>query len=171
MVTEAEQHSLQYQEDVNQYLTFLLADEEYAIDILKVQEIRGWTSVTSLPNVPDYVLGVLNLRGILVPIINLRNRFNMPTVVFNATTVVIIVKVIDDKDERVVGLVVDAVLDVCKINDEEINPAPDVSSVIGGDYIKGLATINEKLVILLAIDDLVNIGVLEIESVQNSVSA
>ena len=164
MVIAAERHSLQYQEDINQYLTFLLADEEYAVDILKVQEIRGWTPVTSIPNVPDYVLGVMSLRGIVVPIINLRKRFNMASVVFGATTVVIVVKVVDDKNERVVGLVVDAVSDVCKINDVEINPAPEVSSVIGGDYIKGLATINEKLVILLAIDELVNIGVLEIEA-------
>lgn len=162
MVIEAEQYSLQYHEDINQYLTFLLADEEYAIDILKVQEIRGWTSVTCIPNVPDYVLGVLNLRGIVVPIINLRKRFNMTSVIFDATTVVIVVKVIDDKNERIVGLVVDAVSDVCKINDAEINPAPDISGGIAGDYIKGLATVNEKLVILLAIDELVNIGVLEI---------
>ena len=93
----------------NQYLTFILGGEEYAVDILKVQEIRGWEQATHIPNAPEFVLGVLNLRGIVVPIVDLRLRFKLENVEYSPTTVVVIVKVSQAGVERTVGMVVDAV--------------------------------------------------------------
>jgi purine-binding chemotaxis protein CheW len=109
-----------------QYLTFMLAGEEYGIEILKVQEIKGWDSATPIPNTPEYVLGVLNLRGAVVPIIDLRKRFQLESIAYGATTVVIVVKMQQDDQERTVGLVVDAVADVYRLEASEIQPAPDM---------------------------------------------
>jgi purine-binding chemotaxis protein CheW len=162
--TQMSQSSMELQAGANQYLTFLLADEEYGVDILRVQEIRGWDSVTKIPNTPDYVLGVINLRGTVVPIIDLRQRFNLEELEFKSTTVVVVVKVKNDTTERTVGVVVDAVSDVYNIADETIDEAPEMGGAIAIDYIKGLATINNKMVILLNIDALINTGVLEINT-------
>jgi len=144
----------------DQYLTFILAGEEYGIDILRVQEIRGWEKVTNIPNTAEYVLGVINLRGTVVPIIDLRKRFGLSGMEFTATTVVVVVKVEHQKSERTIGLVVDAVSEVYNIPEEIIRDAPDLGGAISTEFIKGLATIDEKMIILLDINLLVNIGVL-----------
>jgi purine-binding chemotaxis protein CheW len=145
----------------NQYLTFLLAGEEYGVDILKVQEIRGWEQPTMLPNTVDYVLGVINLRGTVVPIIDLRRRFSMEKSQFGQTTVVVVVKVSSADKERIVGIVVDAVSEVYNVHDEQIRPAPDLGGAISTEFVKGLVTLDEKMIILLDIDKLITAGVLK----------
>jgi purine-binding chemotaxis protein CheW len=151
----------------NQYLTFILGDEEYGVNILKVQEIRGWDSATSIPNTPDYVLGVVNLRGVVVPIIDLRIRFDLASAEFGPTTVVVIVKTTQSGKERTVGMVVDAISDVYNINIDDIHDAPDLGSIVATEYITGLTTVDEKMLILLNIDMLINSGVLEVASKEN----
>ncbi|HKK15453.1 MAG TPA: chemotaxis protein CheW [Gammaproteobacteria bacterium] len=147
-------------EDTSQYLTFMLAGEEYGVEILRVQEIRGWEPPTDIPNTPDYVLGVINLRGTVVPIIDLRKRFDLENVEFGKTTVVVVVKVQHEKGERTMGLVVDAVSDVYDILPEQIRPSPDFGGVVSTEFVKGLAKINKNMIILLDLDLLINQGVL-----------
>ena len=151
------------EEIANQFLTFILGGAEYGIDILKVQEIRGWEETTSIPNTPDYVLGVLNLRGIVVPIIDLRVRFTMETADFGSETVVVIVKISQNEKERTVGLVVDAISDVYSVKETDIKDAPEFGGSLATEFINGLTTVNEKMIILLNVDLLVNVGVLEHE--------
>lgn len=152
---------------VNQYLTFLLGGEEYGVNILKVKEIRGWEEPTMLPNTADYILGVINLRGMVVPVVDLRRRFNMPKTEFDKTTVVVVVKVSFSGRDRTIGMVVDAVSEVYNLSDEMIMPSPDLGGTINDEYVKGLATFEEKMIILLDIDYLVNEGMLkDVENVQ-----
>lgn len=146
---------------VNQYLTFLIGGEEYGVNILKVKEIRGWEEPTLLPNTADYILGVINLRGMVVPVVDLRRRFGMPKTDFDKTTVVVVVKVSFSGRDRTIGMVVDAVSEVYNVNDEMIMPAPDLGGTISDEYVKGLATIDDKMIILLDIDYLVNEGMLK----------
>lgn len=140
----------------DQLLTFILADEEYGVDILRVQEIKGWDSVTPIPNTPAFIRGVINLRGTIVPIIDLRMRFALESVPYGPTTVVIVVKVMNEGHGRIMGIVVDAVSDVYNITDDAMKPAPDFGSVISIDYVKGLATVGENMIIVLDIDHLLN---------------
>jgi len=144
----------------NQYLTFLLAGEEYGVDILKVQELRGWEPATPIPNTPSFVCGVINLRGVVVPIVDLRERFGLETVQYCPTTVVIIVKVSNGEKERILGIVVDAVSDVYDIDKSKLQPSPDMEGAISTDFVAGLATIDEKMIILLDINKLIHEGVL-----------
>lgn len=145
----------------NQYLTFMLAGEEYGIDILKVQELRGWENVTPIPNTPSYVLGVINLRGVVVPIIDLRKRFKIKEIGSTATTVVIIVKLDSEEGkERVMGIMTDAVSEVYSISKENLKPAPELEASIAIDFVKELATIEGKMVILLDINRLIHEGIL-----------
>ena len=153
--------SMEIEAGTDQYLTFMLADEEYGVDILRVQEIRGWDSATAIPNAPDYVLGVVNLRGVVVPIFDLRKRFHLEKAEFNSETVIVVVKVQHDKGERTIGMVVDAVSDVYNITADNINDAPEVGGSVNMEFIKGLATINNAMIILLDVDELINVGVLE----------
>jgi purine-binding chemotaxis protein CheW len=145
-----------------QYLTFIMDDEEYGVDILKVRGIQGWERVTSIPNTPDYVLGVINLRGDVVPIVDLRRRFNLNAVSYTPRTVVIVVRVEQAERERTVGLVVDAVSEVYHIDMSELRAAPEFGGgAISGDFVKGLAMIENKMVIVLEIDNLITLGILE----------
>lgn len=147
--------------DTEQYLTFKLAGEEYGVDILRVQEIRGWDTVTAIPNMPDYILGVINLRGTVVPIIDFRRRFNLDSIPFGPTTVVIVVRVVgEDGRERTMGMVVDAVSEVYDVPTSERQPAPDFGGAISVDSISGLVTLDDKMIILLDIDHLVNSSVI-----------
>jgi purine-binding chemotaxis protein CheW len=140
-----------------QYLTFLLAGEEYGVDILRVQEIKGWDSVTPIPNTPKYIRGVINLRGTIVPIIDLRLRFNLEQLEYGPTTVVIMLKVMsDNKQSRTMGIVVDGVSDVYNMPDDQIKPSPDFGTAVETDFVKGLATVNEKMVIIVDIDHMLN---------------
>ena len=147
--------------DSNQFLTFMLGGEEYGVDILNVQEIKSWESATAIPNTPDYVLGVINLRGIVVPIVDLRKRFAMSQAEFGPTTIIVIVKLAGKSStSKTVGMVVDEVSDVYNIMDDDIGEMPDFGSVVGAEFIKGVANVNEKMVIILNIDSLINTGVL-----------
>ncbi|GKT11163.1 MAG: purine-binding chemotaxis protein CheW [Thiomicrorhabdus sp.] len=158
--------SIQEQIDQNnanndQVLSFILGKEEYGVDILRVQEIKGWEKTTPIPNAPDYVMGVINLRGAVVPIIDLRVRFKLDSVTYNETTVVIIVRSEDTSGlQKIIGLVVDGVSDVYSFNKNELQEAPDMSGTVQSEYIDGLATINDKLVIILHVDPLINDGII-----------
>lgn len=140
----------------DQYLTFIMAGEEYGVDILCVQEIRGWESATLIPNAPPHIKGVINLRGTIVPIIDLRQCFGMQAIEYTAITVVIVLKVKSDEGSRIMGIVVDAVSDVYALAESEMRPAPDLGDSIETEFIKGLVSVNEKMVILLNIDKLLN---------------
>ncbi len=146
----------------DQYLTFMLNGEEYGVDILRVQEIKGWSPTTKIPNTPDYIRGVMNLRGAIVPIIALRQRFAMPAIEYTATTVVIVLKVHSDGIERTIGFVVDAVSDVYNVSADQFRAAPDFGSHVDTDFIRALATVDEKMVILLDIDRLVSAEQLDV---------
>jgi len=143
-----------------QFLTFVLGGEEYGVTILQVQGIQGWDRVTPIPNTPEYILGVINLRGAIVPIVDLRRRFGMPAAEFGPTTVVIVVRVARERTERTLGLVVDAVSEVCNVTADDRKPAPDFGTGIKTDFVKGLATVENRMVILLDIDRLVSEGLL-----------
>lgn len=138
----------------SQFLTFSLAGEEYGLDILRVHEIRGWTPVTRVPNTPRYVLGVLNLRGTIVPIIDTRTRFHLEQVEYTPITVIIVVSVRTANGNRVFGIVVDGVSDVLDVTPEEIKPAPDFGTAVNTEFISGLAAVGDKMVMLLDIDKL-----------------
>lgn len=134
----------------NQFLTFVLAEESYGVDILKVQEIRGWSQVTQIPNAPEYIRGVMNLRGEIVPILDLRRRFNMNELEFTQHTVVIVVNV----HERTVGMVVDSVSDVAEIASSEMRPAPDFGTAIDANFVSNLAPKDDRMIIILNVDEL-----------------
>ena len=135
-----------------EFLSFRLGDEEYAIDILKVQEIRAQESVTRIANAPAFLKGVINLRGTIVPIMDLRARFGMPAVALDHLTVMIILNVAG----RLVGIVVDAVSDVLALHPDQVRPAPEMAAGIGNGAIRGMATVAERLLILVDIEALVS---------------
>ena len=140
-----------------QYLTFIMADEEYGVDILSVQEIRGWEESTAIPNAPDYVKVVINLRGTIVPIVDLRLRFGLEALAYGPVTVVIVLKVQVKGNEKVMGIVVDAVSDVYNINNAELQPAPDLGESINTGFIRGLVNVEEKMVILLELQKVLDL--------------
>ncbi len=142
----------------SQFLTFILADEEYAVDILRVQEIRGWMPVTPIPNAPFYMKGVLNLRGAIIPVVDLRGRIGLKEKEYGPTTVVVVVWVNSGDRQRCMGLVVDAVAETYSIAKEDIRPAPMMGRGIDPEFIEGLATVEDKMVIMLDIDHLMNTG-------------
>lgn len=152
---------LDTQNNVNQFLTFMLAGEEYGVDILRVQEIKGWDTATEIPNTPKYIRGVINLRGTIVPIVDLRSRFELERVEYSNTTVVIVLKVISKETEKTIGFVVDAVSDVYNVTKEQLKPSPDFGNAVSTEFVKGLATVNEKMLILLDIDHLIDSQVVE----------
>ena len=139
---------------LREFLSFKLGAEEYGIDILKVQEIRGYEPPTRMANVPDFVKGVVNLRGIIVPIIDLRIKFNLPSVEYNEFTVAIILNVA----EHVVGIVVDSVSDVIMLAPEQIKPAPEFATHVDTSYLLGLGTVDERMLILTDIEKLIASG-------------
>lgn len=132
-------------------LTFTLGNEEYGIDILKVQEIRGYDVVTSIANTPAFIKGVINLRGIIVPIIDMRIKFGFCNVTYNQLTVVIILNVAN----RVVGMVVDGVSDVIALTAEQLKPAPEFSTAFDTQYIIGLGTVDDRMIIVIDIEKLI----------------
>lgn len=148
--------AVQYASETSQYLAFTLAGEEYGVDILRVQEIMGWDSATPIPNTPDYIRGVINLRGTIVPIVDLRRRFAMESIDFGNTTVIVVLKVRNEQGERTMGFVVDSVSDVYTVRTEQVKPAPDLGVATAAVCVKGLATLDSKMLILLDIDRLVH---------------
>ena len=135
----------------NEFLSFRLGSEEYGIDILKVQEIRGYDAVTRIANTPEFIKGVINLRGTIVPIIDLRIKFGLGEPSYDEFTVVIILNVA----ARVVGVVVDSVSDVLTLTDAQIRPAPDFSAALETQYVTGLGAIDERMLILIDIERLI----------------
>lgn len=140
----------------NQFLTFMLGNEEFGIDILQVQEIKGWGSITKIPNMPDYILGVINLRGTIVPVMDLRRRFKLPKAEYTKTTVIIVTKANDEFQERTVGMVVDAVSEVYDMSEKSVKATPDFGCNVDTDFIKGLANVDDKMIILMNVDKLVS---------------
>lgn len=138
-----------------QVLTFVLGNETYGVDILRVQEIRGWSAVTKIPQAPAHVLGVLNLRGSIVPIVDLRMRFALERVEYTTVTVIIVMSVSTPAGRRDFGVVVDGVSDVVDVNSAEVKPAPELGSRSATDYIRGLVSVAERMVVLLDIDRLI----------------
>jgi purine-binding chemotaxis protein CheW len=143
-------------ETEQEYLTFLLQGEEYGVDILCVQEIRVWSSVTELPNKPGYIKGVINLRGVIIPIIDLRMRFGHSALDYDEQTVTIILRQQSQSRTMVVGIVVDAVSEVYKFSEKSIRQAPAFGNNIDSCFLKGLASVEDKLIILLDSDSLLN---------------
>ncbi|MHB1238534.1 MAG: chemotaxis protein CheW [Gallionella sp.] len=137
-------------ESGRELLTFTLGAEEYAIDILKVQEIRGYDAVTSIANTAEFIKGVINLRGSIVPIVDMRIKFRLGRVSYDETTVVIILNVAN----RVVGMVVDGVSDVLTLKAEQIKPAPEFGAGMDTRYLQGLGTVDERMLILVDIEKL-----------------
>jgi len=149
--------------EAEQFLTFIMAEEEYGVDILRVQEIRGWDVVTPIPNTPAYVKGVINLRGTIVPIVDLRERFGLESIEYGPTTVVIVLKVIGESSERIMGIVVDAVSDVYNIDNADMKPAPDFGSSVSIDFVRGLSTVSETMLIILDIDKMLTADELNVD--------
>ena len=143
-----------------EFLTLRLGAEEYGIDILKVQEIRGYDAITQIANAPEFIKGVVNLRGAIVPIVDMRIKFRLGNPTYDQFTVVIILNL----GIRIVGIVVDSVSDVLSLTDEQIRPTPELGSVIDTEFISGLGTVDERMLILVDIEKLMNstsMGLLE----------
>jgi purine-binding chemotaxis protein CheW len=146
-------------ESGHEFLAFTMGEEEYGLDILRVQEIRGYEAVTRIANAPDYFKGVMNLRGVIVPVIDMRVKFNLGNPTYDAFTIVIVLNL----GGKVVGMVVDSVSDVTTLSPQQIRPAPDMGGVFDSDYLIGLGTLDERMLILVDIDKLMSsteIGVL-----------
>ena len=143
-----------------EYLAFRLGSEEYGVDIQKVQELRGYDAVTRIANAPEFIKGVVNLRGVIVPIIDMRIKLNLGTPTYDQFTVVVILNL----HQHVMGMVVDSVSDVITLNADQIKPAPQMGSAIDSDYLIGLGAIDERMLILVDIDKFMpssNIGLVE----------
>ena len=133
-----------------EYLTFILDREEYGIDILTVQEIRGYETPTTIANAPPFLKGVINLRGVIVPIIDMRIKFNLGEPTYDQFTVVIILNIA----KRIVGMVVDGVSDVIQLNSENLRPVPEFASILDTRYILGLGTLDDRMIIVVDIERL-----------------
>lgn len=151
-ITTSNSNNSQVIQMPNEFLTFRLGDEEYGIEILKVQEIRGYDAITQIANAPEFIKGVVNLRGIIVPIIDMRVKFRLGNAIYDQFTVVIILNVAG----RVVGIVVDGVSDVISLGSEQMRPAPGLGSIIDTEYIMGLGTVDERMLILIDIERLMS---------------
>ncbi|MEN8167035.1 MAG: chemotaxis protein CheW [Pseudomonadota bacterium] len=139
-----------------QFLSFTLGGEHYGVDILRVQEIKGWEEVRPLPDTPEFIKGVLDLRGVIVPIIDLRSRFNFASVEYTPTTVTIVLSVERAGKPLIIGVVVDGVSDVLNVKCAEVRKAPDLGTHINTQYITGMFTQNERMIVLLDADRLFN---------------
>ena len=139
-------------------LTFTLGSEEYGIDILKVQEIRGYDAVTTIANSPAFIKGVINLRGIIVPIVDMRIKFNLGKVDYDQFTVVIILNLAS----RVMGIVVDGVSDVITLTAEQLKPAPEFGTSLDTQYITGLGTVDDRMIIVMDIEKLMSSSDMEL---------
>lgn len=148
----------------HQVLTFCLGSETYAVDILQVQEIRGWAPVTRLPQSPTYMLGMLNLRGSIVPVIDMRVRFGLEHAPFTPLTVIVVLSVQTSSGRRAFGLVVDSVSDVVDIDAAALKETPSLKSKASVELIKGLATVADHMLILLDVDELIRRDLQQVET-------
>ncbi len=145
-------------EATREVLVFVLGKEEYGVDILKVQEIRGYEKVTALPAAPDYLKGVVNLRGVIVPVIDLRVKFGMANPAYDALTVVVILRI----GARVIGIVVDGVSDVIRLAPGDVKAAPELGTLVDSSYLAGLATLDERMILLVDIEKFLSSGELKL---------
>ncbi len=145
-------------ERAREFLTFSLGDENYALDILAVKEIRGYESVTKIANAPEFIKGVINLRGDIVPIVDLRIKFNLGKATYDEFTIVIVLNI----RSRIVGIVVDGVSDVISITKDEMRPPPDFGVAFNSKYLLGLSAVNEQMIIIVDINELVASDELEL---------
>ncbi len=150
-------------ENTAQYLSFTLDSEEYGVDILRVQEIRSWEPVSRIPNVPHYEKGVVNLRGSIVPIIDLREKLCIKFKEYTPLTVVVVLQTSDDNKTRTMGVVVDSVSDVITFDKTKIQGTPDFGTKVSNEFINGLVMVNERMLILLDVDKLLELEDLEME--------
>ncbi len=141
-----------------EYLTFRLGDEEYGVDILRVQEIRSYDPATRIANAPGFIKGVINLRGNIVPIVDMRVRLQLVLAAYDPTTVVIILNV----DTRTVGVVVDGVSDVVALKPDELRPPPELGGALDTRYVTGLGAMEDRMLILIDIESLINEDILNI---------
>lgn len=139
-----------------QYLTFRIGADIYGLDILRVREIRGWTAPREIPNLPDFIKGVIDFRGGIVPIIDLRLRFSVPQADYDRETVVILVSVEQSADETIMGVVVDRVADVLDANQGDIRPRPNLGSHLDTRYLPGIVKRGEEMVLLVDVDKLLD---------------
>jgi purine-binding chemotaxis protein CheW len=137
-----------------QLLTFSLGAEQYGVDILRVQEIRGWSPVTKVPKLPPHVLGVLNLRGTIVPVIDLRVRFSLRSAEFTALTVIVVLSVGHADEAREIGAVVDAVCDVVDLSPDHLRKTPSLGNTATAEFIQSLAVVDGRMIIILNVDEL-----------------
>jgi purine-binding chemotaxis protein CheW len=154
-----------------QVLTFVLGSETYGVDILRVQEIRGWSAVTKIPNSPPHVLGVLNLRGSIVPVVDLRKRFSLEQAEYTAVTVIIVLSVRGEAGRRDFGVVVDGVSDVVDVQASAVRPTPDLGCRAATDHIRGLVPVNERMVVLLDLDRLIGAEMIEAAAAEPAAAA
>lgn len=152
MATLSTQSAIPSHGESLEYLAFTLGQEEYGVSIQKVQELRGYDAVTQIANAPEFIKGVVNLRGIIVPIIDMRIKFNLGTPTYDQFTVVVILNI----NSRVVGMVVDSVSDVITLTPEQIKPAPEIGGAVDTNYLVGLGTVDERMLILVDIDRLMS---------------
>ncbi|MFB9887568.1 chemotaxis protein CheW [Balneatrix alpica] len=141
-------------EEAEQYLTFVLDGQDYGVSILSVQEILGWEAATPIPNAPAFMQGVINLRGTIVPVIDMRMRFNLPPVQYGPLTVLLVLTVKKGDRSRTIGVIVDAVSDVYNVNQEAVQDAPRINRAISAEFLRGLINIDGRMVMLLDTDKL-----------------
>jgi len=153
-IEQVERRSLNEQA---QFLSFTLGHEEYGVDILRVQEIRSWEPVSRIPNVPSYEKGVVNLRGSIVPIIDLRERFDLGRSQYTPLTVVVVLQAKIGEKIRIMGVVVDAVSDVIDVDKKSIQSSPNFGAKVSTEFINGLVCINQRMVMLLDVDKLLKL--------------
>ncbi len=146
------------QPELIQFLTFKLGKEEYGIDILRIHEIRCWESVSRIPNVPHYEKGVLNLRGAIVPVIDLRERFGFESAETTEITAVIIVQVHEDEESKIMGMIVDSVSDVADVEKSLLQKAPEFGEKVNTQFISSLATANDRMIRVLNVDKLMQLN-------------
>ena len=155
----------------DQHLTFVLGGEEYAVDILRVREIRGYEPVSRIPNVPSYEKGVINLRGAIVPILDLREKFEVGQIAYTPTTVVMVLQTRQERGDKIMGVVVDAVADVVELPTGSIQPAPDFGGKISAELVRGVASLEGRMVVLLDVDRLLRLEERPVHSARTSEAA
>ena len=151
MSTDSSQQNLDGKEHAHEFLAFTLGKEHYGVDILAVQEIRGYDTVTRVPDSPDFIKGVINLRGTIVPVIDLRIKFHLGDVSYDELTVMIVFNF----GGKIVGAVVDSVSDVVALDEEQIQSTPKMGGVIDTRYISGIASVNDRMLILLKMETII----------------
>jgi purine-binding chemotaxis protein CheW len=145
-------------DDTREVLVFVIGKEEYGVDILKVQEIRGYEKVTAIPSAPEFLKGVVNLRGTIVPVIDMRIKFRLPEPRYDSFTVVVILRLAS----RVIGIVVDGVSDVMLLAANDVKDPPRLGSVVDSSYLTGVATLKDRMVLLLDIEKFLSTGDLDL---------